>query len=100
IGIVRADGTPVYGVVSEAENYTPTRIDEHVYAFKLRFPALQLLPGRYAVRAHALDPEGMRLFDTVECNLLVEGECTETGLRSMRHRWKAVTPQQRSDRTG
>jgi lipopolysaccharide transport system ATP-binding protein len=93
IGLVRADGTPVYGVISEAEDYRPTRIDEHVYAFELRFPALQLLPGRYAVRAHALDPEGMRLFDTVECNLLVEGKSPETGLCSLRHRWADITPQ-------
>ena len=43
IGIVRIDGTPVYGVVSEADRYIPARIDAHRFAFKLRFPGLPLV---------------------------------------------------------
>ena len=38
-----------------------------------RFPTLALLPGKYMVRAHALDPEGVRLFDHVEQELVVTG---------------------------
>jgi lipopolysaccharide transport system ATP-binding protein len=87
IGIVRADGTPVYGVVSEADRYTPARTDAHHFAFKLRFPNLPLLPGKYTVRAHALDPEGMRLFDTVERDLFVEGATRELGLCRLDHHW-------------
>ena len=87
IGIVRADGTPVYGVVSEADSYVPARVDAHRFAFKLRFPNLPLLPGKYTVRAHALDPEGMRLFDTVERELFVEGATRELGLCRLDHRW-------------
>jgi lipopolysaccharide transport system ATP-binding protein len=87
IGIVRTDGTPVYGVVSEADSYTPARIDAHHFAFKLRFPGLPLLPGKYSVRAHALDPEGMRLFDTVERELFVEGATRELGLCRLDHQW-------------
>jgi lipopolysaccharide transport system ATP-binding protein len=87
IGIVRIDGTPVYGVVSEADCYTPVRIDAHHFAFKLRFPNLPMLPGKYTVRAHALDPEGMRLFDTVERDLFVEGATRELGLCRLDHRW-------------
>ena len=33
--------------------------------FAAALPALALLPGKYTVRAHALDPEGLRLFDTL-----------------------------------
>ncbi|MEO8132715.1 MAG: ABC transporter ATP-binding protein [Betaproteobacteria bacterium] len=92
IGIVRMDGTPVYGVVSEAEKYTPERIDAHRFAFRLRFPGLPLLPGKYSIRAHALDPEGMRLFDTVERDLFVEGATRELGLCRLDHRWGTGNP--------
>jgi len=87
IGIVRLDGTPVYGVVSEAERYAPTRIDAQHFAFRLSFPALPLLPGKYTVRAHAMDPEGMRLCDTVERELFVEGATRELGLCRLDHQW-------------
>ncbi len=89
IGIVRMDGTPVYGVVSEAEDYVPERIDANRFGFRLRFPDLPLLPGKYSIRAHALDPEGMRLFDTLERELFVEGATRELGLCRLSHRWGA-----------
>ena len=87
VGIVRADGTPVYGVVSEADNYTPARTDANRFEFSLTFPELPLLPGKYTVRAHALDPEGMRLFDTVERELFIEGSTRELGLCRLDHKW-------------
>jgi lipopolysaccharide transport system ATP-binding protein len=87
IGIVRTDGTPVYGVVSEADNYIPRAIDANRFAFELRLPDLPLLPGKYKVRAHALDPEGMRLFDTLERDLFVEGATRELGLCRLEHQW-------------
>ena len=89
IGIVRMDGTPVYGVLSEADSYTPRRIDANRFGFSLRFPSLPLLPGKYSVRAHALDPEGMRLFDTVERDLFVEGATRDLGLCRLDHQWGA-----------
>jgi lipopolysaccharide transport system ATP-binding protein len=39
------------------------------------------------VRAHALDPEGVRLFDNVERPLVVTGETRELGLVRLEHRW-------------
>jgi lipopolysaccharide transport system ATP-binding protein len=87
IGIVRIDGTPVYGVVSDAERYEPRRLDATRFGFRLEFPALPLLPGKYSVRAHALDPEGMRLFDTVERELFIEGATRDLGLCRLDHRW-------------
>ena len=87
IGIVRIDGTPVYGVVSEADHYRPVQLDEHRFGFRLQFPDLPLLPGKYSVRAHALDPEGMRLFDTVERDLFIEGATRELGLCRLDHKW-------------
>jgi lipopolysaccharide transport system ATP-binding protein len=89
IGIVRADGTPVYGVATDMENAPPLRRDAHRFAFALTFPELALLPGRYQVRAHALDPEGVRLFDHVEQTFTVTGSTRELGFVRLTHRWDA-----------
>ncbi|HEX6136072.1 MAG TPA: ABC transporter ATP-binding protein [Casimicrobiaceae bacterium] len=89
IGIVRADGTPVYGVATDMENAPPHRVDEQRYQFALTFPGIALLPGRYHVRAHALDPEGVRLFDHVERSLTVTGATREMGFVRLPHRWQS-----------
>jgi len=90
IGLVRADGTPVYGVATDMDNVAPARIDTHRFAFALTFPRLSLLPGKYVVRAHALDPEGVRLFDNIERPLIVAGDTRELGFARIEHTW--VTP--------
>ena len=87
IGIVRADGTSVYGVATDMDGATPRRIAADRYAFALTLPQLALLPGKYLVRAHALDPEGLRLFDHVERPLLVTGEAREYGVVRLPHHW-------------
>jgi lipopolysaccharide transport system ATP-binding protein len=87
VGIVRADGTPIYGVATDMDGVAPQRIASGRFAFALDFPRLPLLPGKYLVRAHALDPEGVRLFDHVEHSFVVEGETRELGLVRIEHRW-------------
>jgi lipopolysaccharide transport system ATP-binding protein len=87
VGIVRADGTPVYGVASEAEGVIPRKLDEQRYAISIRFDELPLLPGNYAIRGHAMDPEGMRLCDTAELRFRVRGESRELGFVRLRHQW-------------
>ena len=87
IGIVRADGTPVYGVASDMDGVVPTRIGDDCFTVSLTLPRLALLPGKYVIRAHALDPEGVRLFDHVERPLIVSGESRELGLVRLPHRW-------------
>jgi lipopolysaccharide transport system ATP-binding protein len=87
IGLVRADGTPVYGVATDMDNAAPARIDAHRFAFSLTFPRLSLLPGKYVVRAHALDPEGVRLFDNSERPLIVAGDTRELGFARIEHAW-------------
>ena len=91
VGVVRADGTPVYGVASDMDGVAPIRIDDRQFSFMLTFPELPLLPGKYLIRAHALDPEGVRLFDNVEQSFIVEGETRELGLVRIAHRWHAAT---------
>ncbi|HXX86217.1 MAG TPA: ABC transporter ATP-binding protein [Casimicrobiaceae bacterium] len=87
LGLVRADGTPVYGVATDMDGVPPARVTERHYAFSLTFPRLPLLPGKYFVRAHALDPEGVRLFDHVERSFVVEGETRELGVTRIEHNW-------------
>ena len=87
VGLVRADGTPVYGVATDMDGFIPERVDAQHFAFALAFPCLPLLPGKYFVRAHALDPEGVRLFDNVEMAFVVDGETRELGLARIEHAW-------------
>ena len=88
IGIVRADGTPVYGVATDMDGVAPRRVAADRFAYALTLPRVMLLPGKYFVRAHALDPEGVRLFDNVERPLVVTGQTREMGLVRLEHRWE------------
>ena len=86
-GIVRADGTPVYGSPSNEQGFNAPACGEREFAFAVRFDDLALLPGKYFARLHALDPEGLRLFDTVEVEFVVTGETRDLGLVRLAHRW-------------
>ncbi|MDX1409484.1 MAG: hypothetical protein R3330_15155, partial [Saprospiraceae bacterium] len=87
VGIVRADGTPIYGVASEVEGVVPRQIDDHRFEISIRFDSLPLLPGNYAVRGHAMDPGGMRLCDTNELRFRMRGESRELGFVYLDHQW-------------
>lgn len=88
VGLVRANGTPVYGTYSDQEGYVPTRQAPHLWAYSITFPDLALLPGQYVARSHALDPEGMRLFDCVEQQFEVLGSTREEGFCRLPHTWQ------------
>ncbi len=90
VGIVRADGTPIYGVATDMEGVVPARLADDRYAFAMTLPGLALLPGKYVVRAHAMDPEGVRLFDHVERPFVVTGASREMGLVRLPHRWHGM----------
>ncbi len=92
IGLVRADGTPVYGITSEIDGARGVADGAGGFVFDLRFDALPLLPGSYWVRAHSQDTEALRHFDTVERVLLVRGRTRELGLVQLAHRWGGDTP--------
>jgi lipopolysaccharide transport system ATP-binding protein len=96
VGIVRADGTPVYGVTSDMDGVLPCAVAPDRYAFEIEFHSLPLLPGKYVVRVHALDPEGVRMFDTLEKPLVVTGGAREFGLVRIAHRWRVAKPVQPS----
>ena len=86
-GWVRADGTPVYGVSSEMDAAAPEPLGDGRYRYRLCFDPLDLLPGDYRLRSHALDAEGLRLFDTLDRSVQVTGAAREYGLVRLPHRW-------------
>ena len=87
VGVVRADGTPVYGVASDFDRVSGEALDDGRYRYRIRFEKLPLLPGTYSLRGHAMDPEGLRLFDTAEIRFSVSGESRELGMIRLPHRW-------------
>ena len=88
IGLVRSDQVPIYGVSSDMDGAVPRCIGPHAYCIDYVLPQLSLLPGRYYLRAHAMDSAGLRLFDTVEREFLVRGKNRELGLCQLVHSWQ------------
>lgn len=89
IGVVRADGMPVYGVSTEIDGARACERRDGDFVYRLHFERLPLLPGIYQLRAHVMDSEGIRLFDTVERPLTIRGRTRELGLIRIPHLWEA-----------
>jgi lipopolysaccharide transport system ATP-binding protein len=87
LGVVRADGTAVYGTSSEVDGKSLRADSDGQFTFCVRFDHLLLLPGSYIFRAHAMDPEALRVLDTVEVALTVTGASRELGMARLAHSW-------------
>ena len=87
VGVVRVDGTPVYGVPSDMDNARPQQLENGHYRYRLKIHRPQLLPGSYTIRVHAMDPEGLRLCHTEEHDVVVAGDSRELGLVRLQHEW-------------
>jgi len=87
IGVMRADGSPVYGFASDGDDVIPERIDDRLFRFRIRFTTLKLLPGSYSIRGYAMDAEGMRLCDASELRFSVSGQSREMGFIHLPHEW-------------
>ena len=85
--IVRADGSGLFGTTSQLDAAHGEKVGEHHWRFRLRFLDLPLLPASYLLYLHAMDPEGMRLFDTVERSLVVRGATRHIGCIHVERRW-------------
>ena len=92
VGLVRADGTPVYGTHSNEGDFVPRRIAPRRFAFGVRFPRCALIPGKFILRSHALAPEGLTLYDTVETPFTIRGATRDYGLVRLVHEWHAPNP--------
>jgi lipopolysaccharide transport system ATP-binding protein len=88
VGLLRADGTAVYGTTSDIDGARAAHERTGCYRFRLEFEALALLPGQYTLKLHALDPEGLRLFDTEVRELVIRGNTRELGIVRLAHRWE------------
>ncbi len=91
-GISRADGTPIFGTSTEIDKVSGEQDDANHFRFRCEIDAGTLLPGGYALKLHVLDPEGMRLFDTVDRGVMVRGASREFGLVRLPHRWGDRVP--------
>jgi lipopolysaccharide transport system ATP-binding protein len=87
LGIVRGDGSAVFGTSSDIDGASAQRLDAHRVEYRVEFDTSTLLPGSYCLRLHALDPEGVRVFDTLERGFAVRGASRELGLVRIAHRW-------------
>ncbi len=88
-GVVRMDGTPVFGTFSNDAGFSANRLAPHVFGFRVIFPHNALLPGMYHLRAHTLDDHGLRMFDTREVVLTIRGKTRDHGLVRLEHEWAA-----------
>ena len=87
VGIVRADGTPVYGVVSDNENIKPQKLADKTFRYRLCFSKVSLLPGSYNLSGHSMDPEGVRVFDNRQLAFTIKGNTKEVGYIRLPHHW-------------
>ncbi|WP_268965713.1 ABC transporter ATP-binding protein [Ostreibacterium oceani] len=87
VGINRSDGSAIYGMTSAMDDVTLTPIDEKHFAFTVCYPTIALLPGQFIVNLHAMDPEAIRLFDTYELPLTVQGDLIALGSVYLNHHW-------------
>lgn len=92
VGILRVDGTPVYGTISDLDGFTPQRDGAKRFTFGLTYPEIPLLPGTYQVRLHALDPRALAPFDTRVLEFAVRGQSRELGYCRLAHTWHHPKP--------
>lgn len=88
VGWVREDGTPVYGISSEMDAIVPMKLATGKYRYCLCFTKIGLLPGRYKLRVHSLDSQGLRLFQTLDRHVTITGQSRAYGLVNMPHHWE------------
>ena len=88
-GIVRADGTPVFGISSEEDRIKPRPTADGAWQVSVRFRQLQLMPGDYFVRVCAMDPEGLRACDNHDAEFSVRYPTRQQGLVRLQYEWLA-----------
>jgi lipopolysaccharide transport system ATP-binding protein len=88
VGIVRGDGTPIFGTTTEIDGVVLKQTAPGRFEFVIEFSDWRLLPGAYKLKAHAMDPEGMRVYDTVEREFMIAGNSRALGFVKLPHQWK------------
>ena len=88
VGVMRIDGTPVFGTFSPSRRPFGNRVGVQKFAFRFVFRRNALLPGKYQIKAHTLDEHGLRLFDTMETGITIDGKTVDHGLVQLDHEWQ------------
>ena len=86
-GIIRMDGTPVFGTFSNDADFESNRLASRLFGFRVIFRRNALLPGMYHLRAHTLDDHGLRMFDTREVSITIRGQTRDHGFVRLEHEW-------------
>ena len=86
LGIVRKD-IPVYGTISDKHKPKAIKISKNCYEFKIVYKNLKLLSADYEIKAHAMDPECLRLMDEVIKPLRVQSNTTDMGVVELETDW-------------
>ncbi|MGV6853372.1 MAG: ABC transporter ATP-binding protein [bacterium] len=87
IGIVTLDGQAIYGTGTEIDGFKVQQLSKHVFQCHLQVDVRMLLPGQYIIKAHAMDPEGLRVADTIELEFVKRGQGRELGVIKLEHEW-------------
>ncbi len=87
VGIDKIDGTPIFGIASSMTNGRLKKITANLFAFCIEYPNCAVLPGELLIKVHAMDPEALRLFDTYEITLSIQGDALALGNVYLEHQW-------------
>ena len=79
LGVKDQHGTPVFGVTSDMDGAGPKRLEPGRFAYQLTLDLSVLKPGSYRATGHAMDPEGLRLFDTIIREFQIPGSASGAG---------------------
>jgi lipopolysaccharide transport system ATP-binding protein len=87
VGVVHANGLPIYGISSEIAASPPQRLRAGVFRHRVRLDLSAMLPGEYLLRLHPMDAQGLRLFGTEEISVVVRGQTRELGVVRLPSQW-------------
>lgn len=87
LGVVRSDDVPIYGTFSDIYAVKPQPVSQKSYKYSIQLPKLNLLPGLYFIRVHAMNPEHVQLMDTHEMEIRVTGKTREMGVTRLNTKW-------------
>ncbi|MBL4772915.1 MAG: hypothetical protein JKX98_04755 [Alcanivoracaceae bacterium] len=79
---------PVYGTISDLHNAKPIKISEKLYEYTIKLIDNKLLPADYTIKAHAMDPECLRLMDSFEKPLRIHSQTQEMGVVQLKTEWQ------------
>ena len=78
---------PIYGTISDIHKAIPKKISDNEYEYTITLESNKLLPADYIIKAHAMDPECLRLMDSFHKPLRVHSQTQELGVVQLETKW-------------